>query len=294
LILDTQKESFPVGGAIVVALVGHNQAINSGEMGITAWLEAIDRKGWTFSIADETLELSEIADSSRWKIHPARRRLSHGHLKQSMRFYRNSKVEEWVGLVLSSRAKEAAELSEELDLNGSAVLITRSLADARSWTRRHTVGNQRSGIIASSQARRLAAEGVFVDYKPDIAQWMLTPSTDVRSSNALETAQNQFQVQGMELDHCIVCWDADLRWESTDWVAYKLNGAKWNADSQTSVAKNCYRVLLTRARKGMVVFVPRGDSSGMDETRKPAFYDGVWNFLLKCGAKELKNFHPAG
>ncbi len=290
LILDTQKQSYPVGGAIIVALVGHNQAINSGEMGITAWLEAIDRKGWTFSIADETLELSEIDDTSRWKSHPARRRLANGHLRQSMRFYRNSKVEEWVGFVLSGHSEQAARLSKELDLNNSSVLITRSLADARSWTRRHTVGNQRSGIIASSQARRLAAEGIFVDYKPDIANWMLSPSSDVRSSNTLETAQNQFQVQGMELDHCIVCWDADLRWESNRWLAYKLNGSKWNSDSQTSVAKNCYRVLLTRARKGMVVFVPKGDLSGTDETRKSIFYDGVWNFLLNCGAKELRDF----
>jgi hypothetical protein len=289
LILDTQKESYPAGGAVIVALVGHNQAINSGEMGITAWLEAINRKNWTFSIADETLELSEIDDSSRWKNHHARRRLANGHLRQSMRFYRNSKVEEWVGYVLSGHAEDAARLSKELDLNDSSVLITRSLADARSWARRHTVGNQRSGIIASSQARRLAAEGIFVDYKPDIANWMLSPSSDVRSSNALETAQNQFQVQGMELDHCIVCWDADLRRESNHWVAYKLSGSKWNTDSQTAVSKNCYRVLLTRARKGMVVFVPRGDPSGTDETRKAGFYDGVWNFLLNCGAKELSN-----
>ena len=288
LILDTQKESYPAGGAVIVALVGHNQAINSGEMGITAWLEAINRKGWTFSIADETLELSEIGDPSRWINHHSRRRLTNGHLKQSMRFYRNSKVEEWVGYVLSGDAENAERLSEELDLNDSSILITRSLADARSWARTHTVGNQRSGIIASSQARRLAAEGVFVDYKPDIANWMLSPSSDVRSSNALETAQNQFQVQGMELDHCIVCWDSDLRRESNQWVAYKLSGSKWNTDSQTAVAKNCYRVLLTRARKGMAVFVPMGDLSGLDETRKTGFYDGIWSFLLKCGAKELK------
>lgn len=287
LILDTQKASYPEEGAVIVALVGHNQAINSGELGITAWLEAINRKEWTFSIADETLELAEIGDASRWINHPARRRLNNGHLRQSMRFYRNSKVEEWVSLVLSGHTEEAAGLSKELDQNDSAILITRNLVEARLWTRRHTVGNQRSGIIASSQARRLAAEGVFVDYKPDIANWMLSPSSDVRSSNALETAQNQFQVQGMELDHCIVCWDADLRRESNRWVAYKLNGSKWNKDNQTAVALNSYRVLLTRARKGMVVFVPRGDLSGMDETRKTSFYDGVWNFLLKCGAKEL-------
>jgi DUF2075 family protein len=133
----------------------------------------------------------------------------------------------------------------------------------------------------------LAAEGLFVDLKPDIAKWMLAPSSDIRSSNALETVQNQFQVQGLELDYSIVCWDADLRRENDSWFAYKLSGADWNADQLIEVAKNSYRVLLTRARKGMVIFVPEGDLAGFDVTRKSDFYDGVWDFLLQCGCEIL-------
>ena len=132
-----------------------------------------------------------------------------------------------------------------------------------------------------------AAEGLFVDYKPDIATWMLAPSTDIRSSNALETVQNQYQIQGLELDHCIVCWDADLRREAGKWTAYKLSGSDWQQDKLLDIAKNGYRVILTRARKGMVIFVPKGDPSGDDPTRNAAFYDGVAAFLLACGAQEL-------
>ena len=117
---------------------------------------------------------------------------------------------------------------------------------------------------------------------------MLAPSSDVRSSNALETVQNQYQIQGLELDYSIVCWDVDLRRENDKWAAYKLSGSDWNKDSLQEVAKNGYRVILTRARKGMVIFVPTGDLSDQDSTRAVEFYDGVWNFLIACGATELQ------
>jgi hypothetical protein len=289
LILSVQRNAFPTGGAVVVALIGHNQAINRGELGIMAWLDAVERKGWKFSIADETLALAEFEGREKWATHPLRRELKNGHLRQSMRYYRNTKIEEWVGAVLNDDVNLAKSLAIEMDQHNNPVLLTRSLKVAREWARAHTVGSQRSGLIASGQARRLAAEGLFVDYKPDIATWMLAPSSDVRSSNALETVQNQYQIQGLELDYSIVCWDADLRREKAGWAAYKLKGSDWNRDTLIEVAKNGYRVLMTRARKGMVIFVPSGDLSGDDSTRSVEFYDGVWEFLSSCGATELES-----
>lgn len=288
LILETQKNAYPTGGAVVVALIGHNQAINGGEMGIQAWLDAIESKGWSFSIADNTLDLAEIRDRSRWKNHERRWVLENGHLNQSMRYYRNSEVEQWAGCVLEGNVSGARLAADELGKRSDCIWITRSLAEARSWAKKQTVGTQRCGLIASGQARRLAAEGLFVELKPSIADWMLAPSSDVRSSNALETVQNQFQVQGLELDFCVVCWDVDLRREGKKWASYKLSGSKWQKDALLEVAKNSYRVLLTRARKGMIIFVPMGDLSGEDETRLPSFYDGIWKFLIECGAIELK------
>lgn len=284
LILTMQRNAFPTGGAVVVALIGHNQAINRGERGIVAWLDAAERQGWSFSIDDETLALAEFHGRDKWANHSSRQRLEHGHLHQSMRYYRNSAVEEWAGAVLEGNAARARAANfDEID----TICLTRNLNAARQWARRRAVGAQRSGLIASGQARRLAAEGLFVDYKPDIATWMLAPSTDIRSSNALETVQNQYQIQGLELDYCIVCWDADLRRDGDKWAAYKLSGSDWQKDSLIEVAKNGYRVLLTRARKGMIIFVPTGDRSGEDATRNVTFYDGVWEFLKTCGAKEL-------
>lgn len=287
LILSVQKEVFPEGGAVVVALVGHNQAINRGERGIVAWLDAIESKGWTFSIAEETLALAEFQDQEKWVMHSSRRPLKHGHLHQSLRYYRNAVVEDWVSALLLGDSAKARTFVTNMEKHGNKIWLTRDLGSARNWVKNRCMGGQRSGLIASGQARRLAAEGLFVDHKPDIATWMLAPSSDIRSSNSLETVQNQYQIQGLELDYCIVCWDADLRRENGRWAAYKLSGSDWKNDNLINVAKNGYRVLLTRARQGMIIFVPTGDLTGEDSTRNKDFYDGVWTFLKACGAKEL-------
>jgi hypothetical protein len=287
LILEAQRRSFPSGGSVVVALVGHNQAINRGEMGIRAWLEAIERKGWSFSISKETLALAEITDRSKWEKHPKRSVMQTGHLSSSMRYYRNERLEEWVDAVLSCRSKDAKRIAAEMQEKGHTVWITRSLSTAKEWARKQCVGGLRSGIIASGQAKRLAAEGLFVDFKPDIATWMLAPTSDIRSSNALEVVQNQYQVQGLELDFCIVCWDADLRHYNDEWKAYKISGSSWANDKLLEVAKNGYRVILTRARKGLVIFIPSGNLHGNDSTRAPQFYDDTYRFLVRCGAVDL-------
>lgn len=289
LILSVQRKTFPEGGAVVVALIGHNQAINRGERGIIAWLEAAVSSGWSFSIADETLQLAELQEKGEWAKHPSRKQLKNGHLRQSMRYYRNTAVEEWVDAILKGDTPRASSIAAGLKEHNNTIWLTRNLAAARQWAKSQAVGGHRAGLIASAQARRLAAEGLFVDYKPDIATWMLAPSSDLRSSNALETVQNQYQIQGLELDFCIVCWDADFRREGNEWVAYKLSGDDWQKDRLVDVAKNCYRVLLTRARKGMIVFVPIGDLSGEDQTRKVAFYNNIWEFLKACGAQELES-----
>lgn len=288
LILAAQSAQYEDGGCVVVALVGHNQAINTGERGIVAWLEAADLAGWDFAISDDTLDLSEINNAEAWKKHPRRRRLKHGHLGESMRFYRNSTIEQWASAVLDGTPAAAATLAARLSAAGHTIYLTRSLKVARNWGRETAVGTERVGLIASGQARRLAAEGLFVDQKPKIGDWMLAPTEDIRSSNALETVQNQFQIQGLELDYCIVCWDADLRREADEWKAYKIKGTDWQNDSSLDYAKNGYRVLLTRARKGMVIFVPNGALENEDSTRLPQFYDSIAGHLISCGARLLE------
>ncbi len=293
LILTALEASYGDGVA-VVCLLGHNQAINSGERGAIAWFEAAERRGWTLAISEETLNLPELDPLRAWARNPLRRKLEAGHLAHSMRFYRNKGVEEWAHALLAEDPSQARRLADELCERGHTLWVTRHLSQARCWVRDKRVGEQRAGLIASGQARRLMAEGLFVDQKPDIAKWMLTPSGDIRSSNMLETVQNQFQIQGLELDYTVVCWGLDLRHGPGGWSAHKLRGDRWTNDRGLEVAKNSYRVLLTRARKGMVIFVPEGDLRYEDETRKPEFYDAVYRHLIDCGARELEDATERG
>lgn len=288
LILESIQVTHP-NGAVVVALIGHNQAINNGEMGIVAWFKAAEECGWRYAISEATLSLDEVVSSGQWAAHPLRDKLETGHLPHSMRYYRNGDLEHWSDHVLGERIEAAERLAHDLDARGDTVWLTRSLSTARRWVRDRRVGEERAGIIASGQARRLAAEGLFVDLRPDIADWMLAPDGDVRSANMLETVQNQYQVQGLELDYTLVCWDCDLRRGPDGWSAWKMSGSGWQRDRGLSIAKNGYRVLLTRARKGMVVFVPRGDESGEDATRSTNVYDEIAKYLTSCGARTLAN-----
>ena len=193
-----------------------------------------------------------------------------------------------MGALIDADEEAARALIPEL--KEYPILITRNLADAREWIRTKRRGNERSGLVASSNAIRLKPEGVFVKAKIEPPIWFLKPSSDVRSSDALEDVATEFDVQGLELDWTCVCWDANLRFESGEWRTFAFKGSRWqriNDESNQSYLLNSYRVLLTRARQGMIIFVPVGDAN--DATRPPEFYDGIWSFLLRCG---LPQFSP--
>jgi len=278
-------------GSIIILLLGHNQHINKDEIGPVAWLAAARKYGWHFAVSDETLSLEEFDSSSGWRTDPLRLSISGTHLSQSMRDQRtrNGEIERWAHYVMTNQPEKARTIAESLP-DSSAIRISRSLDAARRWVRSRCAGEDRCGIIASGQGRRLRAEGVFVDEKPDIVPWMLEPGDDVRSSNMLEQTQNQYQIQGLEIDYALVAWDADLRRQDSDWVCYNIKGGGWNRSRTTQehvARRNSYRVLLTRSRKGMIIYVPLGDREGRDLTREPAFYQGIVDFLVDCGARRL-------
>jgi hypothetical protein len=292
LILETMEDNFPGLGAVVVALIGHNQSINDGEAGIIAWFHAAEMRGWTYSISDDSLSLSGLTtdDDKSWSQHKLRRELQYGHLSNSMRFYRNKGIELWVDAVMNEDSSKALEIAKELEKKDVIIPITRCLNHAKKWIRIRRRGEERAGMIASSHGRRLIAEGIHIPKPEDskIAHWMLSPTGDVRSSNMLEIAQNQFQIQGLEVDYSLMCWDADLRINSEqEWECRRIHGAGWQQQNEESLRyrKNTYRVLLTRARKGMIVFIPNGDETYEDETRKPEFYQSIVDFLVSCGAR---------
>ena len=167
------------------------------------------------------------------------------------------------------------------------IAATRDLARAKTWIREHARGSERYGLVASSEAQRLKPHAIDIRYKVDPVQWFLNDRADTRSSYYLEDVATEFQIQGLELDWVCVTWDADLRRNTDAWSHHSFRGDGWNKIHKPDRKRyqlNAYRVLLTRARQGMVIFVPPGDTN--DPTREPRFYDETWEYLRELGVDE--------
>ena len=166
--------------------------------------------------------------------------------------------------------------------------ITRNLNTAKKWLRTKARGSERYGIIVSSQAQRLKPHAIDVRAPIDPIHWFLDGKEDVRSSYYLEDVATEFQVQGLELDWACVTWDGDFRYDSNGWQSYSFVGDKWHhihKEERKQYLKNAYRVLLTRARQGMIIVVPEGDND--DPTRKSSYYDATYEYLKEIGLEEV-------
>lgn len=279
---------------VVICLVGNGQAINKGEAGLTEWIESISRsfKDWDVYMSKYLLESGDIKKAELELIEQQLKPREDLHLKMSMRSFRSEKVSIFVNQLLALQRDEATETLKELE--NYPIVITRSLDKAKQWLRDHARGSERYGLLASSKAERLKAISINVRYQPDFVHWFLEDDTDIRSSNALEDTLTEFKVQGLEIDWACVAWDADLRLNEnqTAWQHYQLrSGTKWqniNKPINQQYQINAYRVLLTRARQGMIIVVPNGDNGvPPDETRKPEWYDGIYNYLRSIGIEEI-------
>lgn len=265
----------------IICLVGGGQEINTGEAGIEEWLRALERSfpHWEVHASESLSRRSEL---QHFKI---ARDL---HLATSIRSFRAEKLSDFVGHPIDGDAEAAAWVYQ--DLPNYPLLITRNLWSARRWLRERRRGNERAGLLASSNAVRLKPHGIFVKAKIEPKKWFLAPSDDVRSADALEDAATEFDIQGLELDWACLCWDANFRYAGKAWQALQFKGTRWQAVNQAirrAYVANSYRVLLTRARQGLIVFVPEGDAE--DTTRPSHVYDGIYRFLRECGFQKLKD-----
>jgi hypothetical protein len=263
----------------IICLVGGGQEINTGEAGIEEWLRALERSfpHWQAHVPLTLQHSSSILDKV---TAPAL------HLATSIRSFRAERLSDFVGHVIAGDADAARR--EARELSSYPLFITRDLEAARRWLRGKRRGQERMGLLASSNATRLKPHGIFVKAKIEPAKWFLAPSDDVRSSDALEDAGTEFDVQGLELDWACLCWDANYRRGLSGWEALQFKGTRWqvvNDEARKTYVANSYRVLLTRARQGLVVFVPEGSAD--DITRPVEFYNAIYIFLRSCGLNEL-------
>lgn len=279
--------------AAIIALVGSGQEINTGEAGIAEWGRVLSSrfKDWEVHISPQLLTGSDVTagiklfseETDRIRVFENPRL----HLAVSQRSFRATHLNAWVNAVLENQPKVASHEALAISLQ-YPLLITRDLQQAKNWLRSNVQGTKRCGLVASSGAVRLKSHGVNVKEQIDEAVWFLNDEKDVRSSYYLEIAATEFAVQGLELDWVGICWDADLRRNKKAWDFKSFTGTKWhnvNQDSEKQYFLNKYRVLLTRAREGLIIWVPEGDPK--DETRLPDFYDPIFEYLKECGAKEL-------
>jgi hypothetical protein len=275
---------------VVVCLIGSGQEINTGEAGLEEWLTAIERNhpDWQIHLSDRLRRADYLGGSN---VPAALERLDAVlspalHLAISVRSFRAEVLSDFVGAVVSGESKLALSLHSEL--TNYPLVITRQLETVRDWLRQRARGSERTGLVASSNAMRLKPTGIHVKAKIDPPVWFLADKTDVRSSFALEDVATEFDIQGLELDWVGMCWDANFRREGNKWSHYSFRGARWehiNDPIRAAYLVNAYRVLLTRARQGMAIYVPFG--SEFDDTRKPMFYDEIYAFLCECGIREL-------
>ncbi|MFT3995865.1 MAG: DUF2075 domain-containing protein [Asticcacaulis sp.] len=273
----------------VVCLIGGGQEINTGEAGLSEWMAAVRARfpHWRVFASGQVVQPDyDLNHDARDFIAQDQVCLSDDlHLGVSMRSFRAETLSDFVSHLLNGDAQAAK--AAHMRLSEYPIVLTRNLNVARRWLREKARGTERYGLVASSGAYRLKPEGLHVKAGIDPANWFLNGRDDVRASWYLEDVATEFDVQGLELDWVGVCWDADYRY-ADGWQHRKFAGTKWrnvNDDFARLYLKNAYRVILTRARQGMVIFVPTGDTD--DPTRPPEFYDGVWRFLKDCGVPEV-------
>lgn len=289
--------------AVVIALVGGGQEINRGEKGLSEWGAAIVDHNLAFGSQKwRAIAAPEVVDggnATAWQTlftdneqNELVERDEALHLGVSVRSYRCLATTKWVNALLDGDVNNASKIARRTDK--FPIFLTRSLKVARTWLLANARGSRRCGLVATSGARRLRAEGLgaalSVNELSAVANWYLLPRGDIRSSCALEVTANEYTCQGLELDYVGVCWGGDLFWnnELNDWVHRRLSGSKWqevrNSDMQLWI-RNKYRVLLTRARLGTVIWIPWGDRD--DETRHPKTFDSVASYLTRAGATVL-------
>ena len=292
--------------ATIVCLVGGGQEINTGEAGISEWIKALNEQfpHWNVYISPKLTD-AEYAEGKVNELLKDNSNVTYSedlHLGVSLRSYRAEKLSAFVHALLSFD-ENASTLYKEIK-DKYPIKLTRDMSKARKWLRDKVRGTERTGVLVTKESARFKPLAVHILPAGDenAVHWFLDDKSDVRSSNYLEDAATEIQVQGLELDYTCLLWDADMRYNNDKWNFYRFNGqTKWveqkgDTESKQELMKymlNAYRVLLTRARAGMVICVPEGNPnktvSGFweDSTRLPEYYDGTYQYLKSLGIEEI-------
>ncbi len=280
--------------------MGTGQEIFKGEAGIGTWFEALNKiPDWLIYTSDEIFNTNYLGGNyNKRKNIYIKKDL---HLNVDLRSFRAKSLSSFVTFLLENKKELAKQIYQEFKKDYS-ILLTRNLDKAKEWVSKRSRGNERYGLIASSGGKRLRAEGIWVPKVINHISWFLDGKEKIDSSYHLEVAASEFKIQGLEIDYAILAWDANLRYENNRFTYYKLGvktkkggdssykeyESSWNKINKEQEKKylmNAYRVLLTRARQGLIIYIPKGNSS--DATTLPQYYDGTFNYLRELGIEEV-------
>lgn len=275
----------------IICLVGGGQEINTGEAGLSEWVIALKNHypNWDIYysnlitadndyLSDETL-IDWLKENGNAETEL--------HLSVSVRSFRSEKISSFVHAVIDGNDIEAKDILHEINTL-FPIRLTRDLNVAKNWLRKNKKGTERIGIVGSSGGRRLRPLGIDVKNEITAEDWFLNDATDVRSSHYLELVATEFDIQGLEIDYVCLAWDINFYFNNNEWNYQSFEGSKWkaiNSEIDKSYLRNAYRVLMTRARQGLIIFIPHGDN--LDPTRPKELYDNTYNFLSSCGIQTI-------
>ncbi len=277
----------------IICLIGGGQEINTGEAGLEEWIRPFEKRfnDWDIYYSSKIIEDDNyINDENSLTILKNKKaeKKDELHLSVSLRSFRSAKLSSFIQEIINNDIVKAKSIYQEFIQKDYPIRITRDLSKARAWLNKKAKGTERTGIIASSGAIRLRPFGLNVKAKIDAPIWFLNDKEDIRSSYFLEEVATEFDIQGLELDWTCVAWDGDLFHHNNQWNYQKFTGTTWKNCRNVDRIKyliNSYRVLLTRARQGMIIYIPEGNNE--DLTRPNFMYDGTFHFFIKIGIKEI-------
>lgn len=275
----------------IICLIGGGQEINTGEAGVYEWLSSLKNNypHWDIHysnlISSDDNYLSDI-ELRNW-VQSAATEKHELHLSVSVRSFRSEKISELMHEILEAKNERAKTLIGEVK-NDFPIFITRDLSTAKKWLRTQAKGSERIGLVASSGGRRLRPLGIDVKNEISAPNWFLNNSDDIRSSYFLEEIATEFDIQGLEIDWVCLAWDINYYFENGKWNCQYFSGTKWQKihnENDKTYLQNAYRVLLTRARQGLIIYIPDGDD--LDHTRPKGLYDTTFNYFKSCGIQTI-------
>ena len=271
----------------IICLIGGGQEINTGEAGVSEWISSLKNNYPHWNIYYSNLILDDknyLADETLkdWLQRTAIEQ-KELHLSVSLRSFRSEKISDLMHNIIDANYVNANLIfSEVKDL--FPICLTRDLQKAKKWLRNNSKGTERIGIIGSSGGRRLRPQGIDVKNEISAPNWFLNSSDDVRSSNYLEDVATEFDIQGLEIDWVCLAWDINYYFDNDKWNYQNFSGTKWQKihnKNEQKYLQNAYRVLLTRARQGLIIYIPEGDD--LDRTRPKELYNNTFQFFKSCG-----------